>query len=277
MIIDVIREVEQKVDGLEIPFNRHGLDPYGVSKKDLKRLYSILAFFYRRYFRVSVHGIENVPKRGRAMIIGNHSGGWALDGMMVLMSMLLEMDPPRLAQGMAEKFLNRLPLFSLFTSRTGNFTGTPENAVHLLEHERLLMVFPEGARGTAKLYPERHTLVKFGTGFMRLALQTKTPIIPFAFVGGGEAIPTVMNLEKIGALFGVPYIPITPYLIALPRPVPLAIHYGVPMEFTGTGNEEDAVIEGYVEEVKRRVASLLDDGVRLYEGKNGDARTLGRP
>ena len=26
------------------------------------------------------------------------------------------------------------------------------------------MVFPEGARGTAKLYKERHSLVHFGTG-----------------------------------------------------------------------------------------------------------------
>jgi len=268
VIVDVVREVSKKVDALEIPFNRHGLDPYGVSKRDLKRLYAILAFFYRHYFRVSVYGIDHVPRRGRAMIVGNHSGGWALDGMMVLMSMLLEMDPPRLAQGMAEKFLNRLPLFSQFTSRTGNFTGTPENAVHLLEHERLLMVFPEGARGTAKLYKERHSLVKFGTGFMRLALQTGTPIIPFAFVGGGEAIPTVMNLEKIGSLVGVPYIPVTPYGVALPRPVPLAIHYGVPMEFHGNGNEEDAVIEGYVDEVKARIASLLEDGVRLYEGRD---------
>jgi 1-acyl-sn-glycerol-3-phosphate acyltransferase len=45
------------------------------------------------------------------------------------------------------------------------------------------MVFPEGARGTAKLYKERHSLVRFGTGFIRLALETRCPIIPFAFDG----------------------------------------------------------------------------------------------
>ena len=52
-------------------------------------------------------GLEHVPARGRAMLVGNHSGGVALDGAMVLASLLLEMEPPRLGQGMAEKFLNQ--------------------------------------------------------------------------------------------------------------------------------------------------------------------------
>src|SRR5690348_10629056 len=94
-------EVEKRVARLELPFNRHGLDPYGVSRKDLVRWMSLLAWFYKNYFHVTVEGIENVPARGRAMLVGNHSGGVALDGAMVLVSMLLEMEPPRLAHGMA--------------------------------------------------------------------------------------------------------------------------------------------------------------------------------
>ena len=43
------------------------------------------------------------------MLVGNHSGGIAIDGAMVIASCLLEMDPPRLAQGMVEKFINRVP------------------------------------------------------------------------------------------------------------------------------------------------------------------------
>ena len=58
------------------------------------------------------------------------------------------------------------------------------------------MVFPEGARGTAKLYKERYSLVHFGTGFVRLALKTKTPIVPFGFLGGGEAMPTIANAVR---------------------------------------------------------------------------------
>lgn len=250
-------EVERRVDRLEIPFNRHGLDPYGVSKKDLVRWASVLAWFYKNYFHVTVEGIEHVPPRGRAMLVGNHSGGIALDGAMVLASMLLEMEPPRLAQAMVEKFMNLVPFMSEWSARTGQLTGLPEHAERILRDERLLLVFPEGARGTAKLYWQRHSLVDFGSGFVRLALSTQTPIVPFAFIGGGEAIPTVLNLYKIGKLLGAPYIPVTPWLLPLPRRVPLKIVYSEPIRLQGSASDEDAVIEGHVETVKQRIAALI--------------------
>jgi 1-acyl-sn-glycerol-3-phosphate acyltransferase len=84
--------------------------------------------------------------------------------------------------------------------------------------DRLLMVFPEGARGTAKLFKDRYSLVDFGTGFVRLALKTKSPIVPLGFVGGGDAVPTVLNSRTLGKLLGVPYVPITPYGLAAPLP-----------------------------------------------------------
>lgn len=250
----------ERVDRLELPFNEFGVDPYGISKKHVALAASVLAVLYRYYFRVKCFGIEHVPSRGRAMLVGNHSGGYAIDGAMLLTSLLLEMEPPRLGQGMAEKFLNSVPIASLWTSRTGQFTGLPEHARRLLEDDRLLMVFPEGARGTAKLYKERYSLVDFGTGFIRLALQTKTPIVPVGILGGGTAVPTVANLYRLGRLFGVPYIPVTPYLLPLPLPAPVELHYGEPLVFSGTGDEDDDVIAGYVEQVKSRIAGLIEQG-----------------
>jgi 1-acyl-sn-glycerol-3-phosphate acyltransferase len=248
------------IDRLELPFNALGVDPYGISKWHLKIFFTALATLYRHYFRVRANGVEHVPKRGRAMLVGNHSGGVAIDGAMVLASCLLELEPPRLAQGMVDKFINRLPLASTWSNRCGQFTGLPEHAERLLSDERLLMVFPEGHRGTAKLYKERYSLVNFGTGFVRLAMKMKTPIVPFAFLGGGSAIPSVYNSEALGRLVGVPYVPLTPYALPLPLPVPLEVHYSAPMVFEGTGNEEDAVVQGYVEQVRDRIAQLIEEG-----------------
>ena len=45
-------------------------------------------------------------------------------------------------------------------ARTGQFTGNPDQAKRLLDAERLILVFPEGARGTAKLAKDADTLVK---------------------------------------------------------------------------------------------------------------------
>jgi 1-acyl-sn-glycerol-3-phosphate acyltransferase len=252
--------VRERVGRLELPFNRHGIDPYGVRQGDLARVFTWVEPVYRHYFRVAVTGLEHVPARGRAMLVGNHSGGYAVDGAMVIASLFFDKEPPRLVQSMVDKFINRLPFASQWSSRLGQFTGLPEHAERLLRDDRVLLVFPEGARGTAKLYPERNTLVDFGSGFMRLALATRAPIIPFGFVGGGEAIPTIANLHRLGELFGVPYIPITPYLLPVPRPVPLAIHYGEPMWFEGSGSEDDDVVAGYVERVRDRVSALLGDG-----------------
>jgi len=266
--------IAARVERLEIPFNSFGVDPYGVSKEHVARFLTLLSYLYRHYLTVGVTGVEHVPPRGRAMLVGNHSGGVAIDGTMVISSCFFELNPPRLAQGMAEKFINRVPFASLWTSRTGQFTGLPENASHLLEDERLLMVFPEGSRGTAKLYSERNSLVQFGTGFMRLALKTRSPIIPFGFVGGGEAIPTITNAYGLGRLLGVPYIPITPWLLPVPLPVRVELTYGEPMIFEGTGTEEDEVIGGYVDQVKARIAALIEVGRQRRREKITATRDL---
>jgi len=263
-------EIIERVDALELPFNKHGLGPFGTNKRDLRRFLRMGAWLYRNYFEMQVFGAEHVPPRGRAMLVGNHSGGVALDGALIWTSTMLDLAPPRLCHGMAEKFLNEVPFLSKWTSGAGQLTGLPEHAIRLLEADRLLMVFPEGARGTAKLFKERHSLVRFGTGFMRLAMQTSSPIVPVAFVGGGEAIPTIHNSRLLGRLTGAPYVPITPWIVALPRPTACQIYYGAPMVFEGTGKESDAEIEANVEAVKGRIAALLEQGVERRKSRRLD-------
>ena len=266
-------DIDARVARLELPFDARGYDPYGVSRWHLGMAYRALGFLYHRYFQARSYGLANIPPRGRVMLVGNHSGGVALDGAMVIASCFFELDPPRLAQGMAEKFINQLPFASSWSSRCGQLTGLPEHAQRLLEDDRVLLVFPEGSRGTAKLWKERWSLVDFGTGFVRLALRTKTPIVPFGFIGGGDAIPTISNLYGLGKLVGVPYIPVTPWLLPLPRPVKLEVHYGAPIVFEGTGAEEDDVIHGYVAQVKQSIAGLIERG---RDSRRGHLRAAGK-
>jgi len=258
------RDIDERLERLEIPFNSKGLDPYGISKRHVRTFMRMLGFAYRYYFRGTVHGIEHVPAHGRAMLICNHSGGYAIDAGMLVAACFFSMEPPRLAQGMAEKFIGKLPFAGQWTNKSGQFTGLPEHAARLLEDERLVMVFPEGARGTAKLYRERYNLIRFGTGFMRLALETKTPIVPVACLGGGEAVPTVLNLYKLGELIGAPYIPVTPYLLAAPLPAKLELHFDEPMRFVGTGNEEDREISVMVDRVKQRISDMIEQARQDY-------------
>ena len=196
-----------------MPFNQFGIDPYGVSKHHLGIFMTMLEVFYRHYFRVRSFGIEHMPKRGRGMLVGNHSGGVAVDGAMVIASMFLEMDPPRLAQGMAEKFINQLPFAAVVE---------PHRPVHRPARARRCGCsrrpaahgLPRGRARHRQAVQGALPLVDFGTGFIRLALQTGTPIVPLAFIGGGDGhahrVPTSTGS---GRLFGVPYRPVTPYLL----------------------------------------------------------------
>jgi hypothetical protein len=76
----------------------------------------------------------------------------------------------------------------------------------------------------------------------------------------------VSNLYKVGRLLGVPYLPVTPWIVPLPRPVKLEIHYGAPLKFEGTGSEDDHVIQGYVDEVKSSIAALIEQGRESRRG-----------
>jgi 1-acyl-sn-glycerol-3-phosphate acyltransferase len=259
----VSTEVRDRIGRLDLPFNSLGLDPYGVSRDHLATFYSLLEVFYRRYFRVRTFGIEHIPDDSGMMVIGNHSGSLPVDGGMVLAALFFEKEPPRFCHGMVEKFAQHWPFVSSWFSRIGQFPGLPEHAVRLLEEKRSLMVFPEGARGTGKLYKDRYKLVRFGTGFMRIALQTGTPIVPFSFIGGEEALPAVYHAKTLAKLVGAPYWPVPPYLVPVPKPVQCSLHFGEPMTFKGTGNETDELIQSYVDQVAGRVADLIAEGRAL--------------
>jgi 1-acyl-sn-glycerol-3-phosphate acyltransferase len=258
-------QIRERVERLELPFNGAGIDPYGVSKHRLGQAAMLFSKIYHNYFSTQCFGIEHVPLRGRAMLVANHSGGYAIDASMLVSACFFEMEPPRLAHAMADTFINELPFLSEWAARIGQVSGLPQHARRLLGEDRLLMVFPEGTRGTAKLYKERHELVRFGTGFVRLALETGSPIIPVAVLGGGEAVPTITNLYRLGKLIGMPYIPITPYLLALPLPVRIMIRFGAPIFLEGTGQEDDKRIHEMVEFVKSEIRRLIEEGRETYQ------------
>jgi 1-acyl-sn-glycerol-3-phosphate acyltransferase len=179
---------------------------------------------------------------------------------MLAAACFFEMQPPRLVHGMTDKFIARLPYVSTWATRVGQLTGLPQHARRLLNDERLLMVFPEGAAGTAKLYKQRSELVRFGTGFVRLALETGCPISPTAVLGAADAVPTVANATWLGRVLGVPYVPVTPYLLPLPLPARLSIRFGAPLHFAGNGQEDDRAIAELVDQVKAAILGLIGQG-----------------
>ena len=77
---------------------------------------------------------------------------------------------------------------------------------------------------------------------MRLALQTQTPIVPFAVVGSEEQAPSFGNFKPLARLLGMPAFPlvITPFLF----PVRYHIYFRRADGVRGNPERRDQVIEG---------------------------------
>jgi len=258
-------ELEARLARLVAPQNEYGVDPFGLELDFAKAAIAPMLWLYKNYFRVQTHGVTQVPA-GKVMLISNHSGQLPLDAAMIAMSLLVEGEPPRVVRAMVEKWAPTLPFVAPFFARIGQVVGTPENCRRLLAAGETIMVFPEGVRGLNKTYDKRYRLQEFGTGFMRLALETQTPIVPVAVVGAEEQAPAFFDFKAAAKLIGFPSLPITPTLVPLPLPVKYHLWFGEPMRFLGRPDDDDAELERKVREVKERIAGLLQHGLADRRG-----------
>jgi 1-acyl-sn-glycerol-3-phosphate acyltransferase len=242
-----------------------GVDPFGLDPEWAKYALAATAFLHRNYFRTEVHGASNIP-RGRVLLIANHSGQIPIDGALIGAAMFMDVEPPRFIRAMVEKWTQTLPFVSLLFTRVGQVVGVPENAARLLEREEALLVFPEGAKGISKTFDKRYQLADFGLGFMRLAIETDTPIVPIAVVGGEEQYISVANMTGLARVLRIPALPVIPQLLVpggqLPLPTKYRIYFGEPMRFRGDPDDDDAVMEEKVWVVKATIQSMVNRGVK---------------
>jgi 1-acyl-sn-glycerol-3-phosphate acyltransferase len=250
------------LDRIPTHLGSYGVDPFGFDPQFVKRIVGFGAWMYRYWFRCETFGIENVPD-GRCLIIANHSGQLPFDGAMIAMAMFLARDPPRFLRSMVERFVPSTPFVSPLLARCGQILGTPENCRRLLAAGDCIQVFPEGVGGLNKSWSNRYKLQRFGQGFLRLAIETDTPIIPTVVIGAEEQAPRLFNFRSLGKIFGLPSFPVTlaPMAGLLPFPTRYRIYFGEPMRFSGDANDEDEVITAKVEQVRSRMQRMIEEGL----------------
>lgn len=236
----------------------YGYDPWGFNINGVKPFIGLGKFFYENYFRVEAYGLENIPKSGRCLIIANHSGQLPIDATMLGYSMVTNPHAPRAPKGMYERFVPQVPFISSIFAQWGGTVGDPENCIKMLENDEAVMVFPEGARGISKPFKKRYQLQRFGLGFMYMALQTKSPIIPVGMVGFEESIINFGNMDYIQKLIKFPA---APMLIPFVFPSKVIINAGKPMYFEGDASREYQV-QAMVDEVKAEIVRLMNKGMQ---------------
>jgi 1-acyl-sn-glycerol-3-phosphate acyltransferase len=262
-------EASAAIDALPNRVNELGFDAWGFSPAQAKVLYTVGRKVYD-YFRPVVKGAENVPP-GRVLIVANHGGQLPYDGVVIAVSCLLHCKPPRLVRPMVERYFPRVPFVNELFARGGAVLGAPINCRNLLLDEQAILVFPEGARGSGKVWKDRYRLVDFGRGFMRLALQTNTPIVPVSVVGSEESIVSIHDARPLARLFKMPYFPISPLLPLLgplayvPLPTRFHVTFGAPLTFSGAFDDEDVAIDAKVAVVRDTVQRMVDEGLAARE------------
>src|ERR671911_3071249 len=173
---------------------------------------TVAEFFYRYWFRAEVEGIENVPAAGGALLVSNHSGALPPDATMIAKAIREEHTHPRPLNITVEHFFKGYPGFSMLVPKLGCVAAHPANVQRLLYDEgQLVLVFPEGRKGTEKLYKDRYRLRRFGRGgVVDAAMRARAPIVPVCVVGAEEAAPVFAHMSWLQRLTGLLYAPISP-------------------------------------------------------------------
>jgi 1-acyl-sn-glycerol-3-phosphate acyltransferase len=188
---------------------RGDVDAWGRSERLREIARTVYDPLYRHWFRVEWEGLENVPREGGALMVANHAAAIPSDAPVIMHGIEKELERP--VYGLAENLLRALPVVGTLWSRFGGVPAHPENAYRLLhDDQQLVLVFPEGTKGTGKLYRDRYKLNRFGRGgFVEIAMRSGVPVVPIAVVGAEESMPIVWKSPQLAKLLNIPYFPVT--------------------------------------------------------------------
>ncbi|MBK9314552.1 MAG: 1-acyl-sn-glycerol-3-phosphate acyltransferase [Acidobacteria bacterium] len=192
----------------------------------------IVVTICRIYFRIEYRGLEHVPVDGPMIMAPNHVS--YLDPFWVSAPITRPM------RYMTWDRMTKLPLLGSLMRYYGAFPvklnqGDRHALRHSLEHLRSggsLVIFPEGARTkTGRLMP-------FKPGVVRLAIETRVPVVPVTIIGGYDAFAPHHTF---------------------PRPYKLRIVYHPPIEMTDSEikSREKEHLLAYADRLQSVVASAL--------------------
>jgi 1-acyl-sn-glycerol-3-phosphate acyltransferase len=234
---------------------------------------TLVEFFYRYWFRCEVDGVENVPGDGGALLVSNHAGALPPDAAMIGKAIRDEHSRPRPLYMTVEHFFKGYPGFSALLPKIGCVPAHPANVHRLLYDERqLVLVFPEGRKGTEKLVKDRYKVRRFGRGgFVEAAMRAEAKLVPVCVVGAEEAAPVFARSKLLQKATGLLYFPLTPtfpwfgpagmlgYL-----PAKFKIRFLDPIDTTRMGTEpaeDKALVQSVAQEVRARIQENLQEMV----------------
>jgi len=266
----IIQQIQRRVSTLGMSERSGEVDEFGMDEIVLRRARPLLELLYEHYWRIELHGIEQIPDAGPCLLVANRSGLLPYDGLMVSHA-IWRRRPKLQPRFMVADWLITLPFVQPYLARLGGVRACRENAERLIRSGGSVLVFPEGIKGAAKVFRERYRLKRFGRGgVVRVALETRVPIIPIGIVGAEEAHPILFKWSAPGRAVGLPFLPVTPTFPLLgpigflPLPTKWVIRIGEPISIDHLPPDaasDELLISRMNEELRSEVQLLIDRGL----------------
>lgn len=254
----------------------YDVDDFGFDREWTESFLVAFKALYRDYWRVETTGVENVPSSGRALLVANHAGVLPWDGTMIKTAVFTEHTHPRHVRALVASQFMGMPVMGWFLRRTGQAVGHPDDIRRLLGRDELVLVFPEGTRGTGKSFKDRYRLRRFGRGgFVTAAIRARAPIVPVSVVGSEEIYPMMADLGPLARLVGMPYFPVTPFwpwlgpLGMIPLPSKWRIQFHPPLhveDHPPEAADDHNLVMALSDTVRDTVQKGIYDNLKLRRG-----------
>lgn len=234
-----------------------------------------LAFFRvaRVYHRYEVRGLHHLERPGAALIVGYHGRPIAYD--LCMLTVTLHERLGYLPHGIIHGYFGHQPVLRWVIDGLGFLTGDGDALAQAVARGEHVLVQPGGTREGCRSFRHRYE-VDWGdrTGYLRLALRHRLPIIPVAAAGIDDGYVGLNDGYELGRRLGVPHRipvwlgvgPLGLWPLSPPFPVKITQLVGEPIDPFADGpiaeDDREALLRLH-HKVKAAVQTLLDEGRNL--------------
>ncbi len=234
-----------------------------------------------RYHRFEVSGLDHIPRHGPALLVGNHNGGLnPVDGLF-----LVEHYRQRGASDpvyvLAHDLLFRMPRLAAVLGKLGIVPAHPSTASSLLAAGHKVLVFPGGDLENMRPFSARKRINLAGRrGFLRIAAQTQSPIVPVVNCGGHETCVILSQGREFARALGLPHrarVHSVPIVLAAPWgilmgptcalpyfPLPAKVNVEIGQPIAPPPSDDPVVLSAHYRDLEGRMQGTMD---RLYAAR----------
>ena len=232
---------------------------------------------YTSYFTPEVRGLDQLPAKGPALVVGNHSCLFYMPEIWTCGQAVLSrrgIDAP--AYVLAYDLLFAVPGVGPSLRRLGAIPASTSQASSALARGACVLVYPGGDLEACRPWTQRNKVDFAGRkGFVQLALRCGVPVVPVVAHGGHHAVVVLARGDRLARAAGLntlrihvfPLLAGFPFGVTsvltppLPMPAHLTLEFLPALDWTGYGRDaagDAGIVSACYDDITGRLQAALD-------------------